>query len=46
METLLLSKADVGEIAEHCDIISAVESAYKAYSNDLVVQPDYISFHC
>ncbi|ABC90810.1 ornithine cyclodeaminase protein [Rhizobium etli CFN 42] len=45
MQTLLLTKEDVGRLICMRDVIAAVEEAYKAFNSDQVVQPDYIGIH-
>ncbi|WP_404401908.1 ornithine cyclodeaminase family protein [Pelagibacterium halotolerans] len=42
MKTLLLTKDEVRRLVEMPDVIGAVEDAYKAFSSDQVIQPDYI----
>ncbi|WP_413791152.1 MULTISPECIES: ornithine cyclodeaminase family protein [unclassified Pseudomonas] len=45
MNTLLLTKEEVGSLIAMKDVIDAVAQAYKAFNNEQVVQPDYIGIH-
>lgn len=45
MQTLLLSKEDVGRLISMQEVIGAVEEAYKAFSDGQVVQPPYMDIH-
>ncbi len=45
MKTLLLKKEEVSKLLSMKDVIGAVEEAYKAFSSNQVVQPDYIGIH-
>lgn len=45
MKTLLLKKKEVSRLISMNEVIATVEEAYKAFSNNQVVQPGYIGIH-
>lgn len=43
MQTLLLSKEEVGSLIDLDAVIAAVENGYRSFNNGLVIQPDFMA---